>query len=209
MILVLYLSYMCTGAGDEPALVNMQVRIVQHAFEIVNLLTDSNPIQVLVDAIINRYSPLPTSHNTQRSVGTKFQQSGSGPTVALAVYDCERASHDLPLLSGFPSGAQPPQCPSSAVLVLVFCNHQCVACTRLAAASLMLQVVSELNGRNFHELGSTCEHWLQPWWLVSSPKSQPDVNANRHSVEDTPDACVNACAAAAPGKMPPASARRV
>ena len=32
-----------------------QVRIVQHAFDIVNLLTDQNPIQVLVDAIINRY----------------------------------------------------------------------------------------------------------------------------------------------------------
>lgn len=31
-----------------------QVRIVQHAFEIVHLLTDSNPIQVLVEAIINR-----------------------------------------------------------------------------------------------------------------------------------------------------------
>ena len=30
-----------------------QTRIVQHAFEIVYLLTDSNPIQVLVDAIIN------------------------------------------------------------------------------------------------------------------------------------------------------------
>jgi small subunit ribosomal protein S5e len=31
----------------------MAVRIVQHAFDIVNLLTDSNPIQQLVDAIIN------------------------------------------------------------------------------------------------------------------------------------------------------------
>ncbi|KAJ9513933.1 hypothetical protein QJQ45_021047, partial [Haematococcus lacustris] len=31
----------------------VQVRIVKHAFEIINLLTDQNPIQVLVDAIIN------------------------------------------------------------------------------------------------------------------------------------------------------------
>lgn len=31
----------------------MAVRIVQHAFDIVNLLTDTNPIQQLVDAIIN------------------------------------------------------------------------------------------------------------------------------------------------------------
>ena len=32
----------------------MQVRIVKHSFDIINLLTDSNPIQILVDAIINR-----------------------------------------------------------------------------------------------------------------------------------------------------------
>ncbi|KAL3138673.1 ribosomal protein S5 [Trebouxia sp. C0010 RCD-2024] len=32
----------------------LAVRIVRHAFDIVHLLTDSNPIQVLVDAIINR-----------------------------------------------------------------------------------------------------------------------------------------------------------
>jgi len=32
----------------------MAVRIIKHSFEIIHLLTDSNPIQVLVDAIINR-----------------------------------------------------------------------------------------------------------------------------------------------------------
>ena len=32
----------------------LQVRIVMHAFDIVHLMTDLNPIQVLVDAIINR-----------------------------------------------------------------------------------------------------------------------------------------------------------
>ena len=31
----------------------MAVRIVQHAFEIIHLLTDENPIQVLVNAIVN------------------------------------------------------------------------------------------------------------------------------------------------------------
>lgn len=31
----------------------MAVRIVKHAFDIINLLTDQNPIQILVDAIIN------------------------------------------------------------------------------------------------------------------------------------------------------------
>ena len=33
----------------------MAVRIVKHAMEIIHLLTDLNPIQVIVDAIINRY----------------------------------------------------------------------------------------------------------------------------------------------------------
>eukprot|EP00983_Pelagomonas_calceolata_P081255 1155502-Pelagomonas_calceolata.AAC.4 len=32
----------------------LQVRIVKHAFEIISLLTDQNPVQTLVDAIINR-----------------------------------------------------------------------------------------------------------------------------------------------------------
>ena len=36
----------------------LQVRIVRHAFDIINLLTDINPIQVLVDAIINRSADL-------------------------------------------------------------------------------------------------------------------------------------------------------
>ncbi|CAM6088157.1 unnamed protein product [Calypogeia fissa] len=31
----------------------MAVRIVKHAMEIIHLLTDQNPIQVIVDAIIN------------------------------------------------------------------------------------------------------------------------------------------------------------
>lgn len=33
----------------------MAVRIVKHAMEIIHLLTDLNPIQVIVDAVINRY----------------------------------------------------------------------------------------------------------------------------------------------------------
>ena len=36
----------------------MAVRIIKHSFEIIHLLTDQNPIQVLVDAIINRYCHL-------------------------------------------------------------------------------------------------------------------------------------------------------
>jgi small subunit ribosomal protein S5e len=33
----------------------MAVRIMKHTLEIIHLLTDANPIQVVVDAIINRY----------------------------------------------------------------------------------------------------------------------------------------------------------
>jgi ribosomal protein S7 len=35
----------------------MAVRIIKHSFDIIHLLTDQNPIQVLVDAIINRRAP--------------------------------------------------------------------------------------------------------------------------------------------------------
>jgi small subunit ribosomal protein S5e len=42
---------MMTGRNNGKKL--MAARIVQHAFEIINLLTDANPLQILVDAIIN------------------------------------------------------------------------------------------------------------------------------------------------------------
>ncbi|KAJ1809578.1 ribosomal protein S5 [Coemansia sp. RSA 2599] len=44
-------SLMMHGRNNGKKL--MAVRIVKHAFEIINLLTDANPIQVLVDAIVN------------------------------------------------------------------------------------------------------------------------------------------------------------
>ncbi|KAF5819651.1 putative ribosomal protein S5/S7 [Helianthus annuus] len=34
----------------------MAVRIVKHAMEIIHLLTDANPIQIIVDSVINRYN---------------------------------------------------------------------------------------------------------------------------------------------------------
>ena len=39
----------------------MAVRIIKHTLEIIHLLTDANPIQVIVDAIINRYCLAPLS----------------------------------------------------------------------------------------------------------------------------------------------------
>ncbi|KAG5462812.1 MAG: ribosomal protein S5, partial [Olpidium bornovanus] len=44
-------SLMMHGRNNGKKL--MAVRIVKHAFEIIHLLTDQNPIQVTVDAIVN------------------------------------------------------------------------------------------------------------------------------------------------------------
>lgn len=45
-------SLMMYGRNNGKKL--MAVRVVKHAMEIIHLLTDQNPIQVIVDAIINR-----------------------------------------------------------------------------------------------------------------------------------------------------------
>lgn len=45
-------SLMMHGRNNGKKL--MAVRIVKHAMEIIHLLTDQNPIQVIVDAVINR-----------------------------------------------------------------------------------------------------------------------------------------------------------
>ena len=47
-------SLMMHGRNNGKKL--MAVRIVKHAMEIIHLLTDLNPIQVIVDAVINRYT---------------------------------------------------------------------------------------------------------------------------------------------------------
>ncbi len=47
-------SLMMHGRNNGKKL--MAVRIVKHAMEIIHLLTDQNPIQVIVDAIVNRYA---------------------------------------------------------------------------------------------------------------------------------------------------------
>lgn len=49
-------SLMMHGRNNGKKL--MAVRIVKHAMEIIHLLTDLNPIQVIVDAVINRYESL-------------------------------------------------------------------------------------------------------------------------------------------------------
>jgi hypothetical protein len=51
-VLALYVTLCVTFGGHADAVT--QVRIVKHAFDIIHLLTDQNPVQVCVDAIINR-----------------------------------------------------------------------------------------------------------------------------------------------------------
>ena len=46
-------SLMMHGRNNVKKL--MAVRIIKHAMEIIHLLTDQNPIQVIVDAVINRF----------------------------------------------------------------------------------------------------------------------------------------------------------
>ena len=47
-------SLMMHGRNNGKKL--MAVRIIKHAMEIIHLLTDQNPIQVIVDAVINRFT---------------------------------------------------------------------------------------------------------------------------------------------------------
>lgn len=46
-------SLMMHGRNNGKKL--MAVRIIKHSMEIIHLLTDQNPIQVIVDAVINRF----------------------------------------------------------------------------------------------------------------------------------------------------------
>ena len=46
-------SLMMHGRNNGKKL--LAVRIIKHAMEIIHLLTDQNPIQVIVEAVVNRY----------------------------------------------------------------------------------------------------------------------------------------------------------
>ncbi|KAL4288630.1 hypothetical protein HN51_056209 [Arachis hypogaea] len=52
-------SLMMHGRNNSKKL--MAVRIIKHAMKIIHLLTDQNPIQVIVDAIINRLESVTAS----------------------------------------------------------------------------------------------------------------------------------------------------
>jgi small subunit ribosomal protein S5e len=67
----------------------LAMRIVQHAFEIINLLTDQNPIQVLVDAIINA---------GPREDSTRIGRAGTVRRQAVDVSPMRRVSQALYLI---------------------------------------------------------------------------------------------------------------
>ena len=68
----------------------MAVRIVQHAFEIIHLVTEQNPIQVLVDAIIN---------TGPREDSTRIGSSGTVRRQAVDVSPLRRVNQAVSLLT--------------------------------------------------------------------------------------------------------------
>merc|ERR1711967_177596 len=68
----------------------MAVRIIKHAFEIIHLLTDRNPLQVLVDAVINA---------GPREDSTRIGSAGVVRRQAVDVSPFRRVSQAVYLLS--------------------------------------------------------------------------------------------------------------
>ncbi|KAF7731860.1 ribosomal protein S5 [Apophysomyces ossiformis] len=81
-------SLMMHGRNNGKKL--MAARIVQHAFEIINLLTDQNPIQVLVDAIIN---------TGPREDSTRIGSAGTVRRQAVDVSPLRRVNQSIALLT--------------------------------------------------------------------------------------------------------------
>lgn len=65
-------------------------RIVEHAFEIIHLLTDANPLQVLVDAVIN---------SGPREDSTRIGRAGTVRRQAVDVSPIRRVNQALYLLT--------------------------------------------------------------------------------------------------------------
>ncbi|KAJ2839090.1 ribosomal protein S5 [Coemansia erecta] len=81
-------SMMMQGRNNGKKL--MAIRIVQHAFEIVNLLTDQNPIQILIDAIIN---------TGPREDSTRIGAGGNVRRQAVDVSPLRRVNYAISLLT--------------------------------------------------------------------------------------------------------------
>ncbi|KAK9766034.1 ribosomal protein S5, variant 2 [Basidiobolus ranarum] len=81
-------SLMMHGRNNGKKL--MAVRIVKHAFEIVHLLTDQNPLQVLIDAFIN---------SGPREDSTRIGSSGTVRRQAVDVSPLRRVNQAVHLLT--------------------------------------------------------------------------------------------------------------
>ncbi len=88
MLPLLSHSLMMNGRNNGKKL--MAVRIVAHAFEIIHLLTDLNPIQVLVDAIIN---------TGPREDSTRIGSAGTVRRQAVDVSPLRRVNQAISLLT--------------------------------------------------------------------------------------------------------------
>lgn len=81
-------SLMMHGRNNGKKL--MAVRILKHTFEIIHLLTDQNPIQVLVDAIIN---------TGPREDSTRIGSAGTVRRQAVDVSPLRRVNQSIALLT--------------------------------------------------------------------------------------------------------------
>jgi len=81
-------SLMMHGRNNGKKL--MAMRIVKHAFEIIHLLTDQNPIQILVDAIIN---------TGPREDSTRIGSQGTVRRQAVDVSPLRRVNQSIHLLT--------------------------------------------------------------------------------------------------------------
>ncbi|KDN41523.1 putative 40S ribosomal protein S5 [Tilletiaria anomala UBC 951] len=81
-------SLMMNGRNNGKKL--MAVRIVAHAFEIIHLLTDANPIQILVDAIIN---------TGPREDSTRIGSAGTVRRQAVDVSPLRRVNQAIALIT--------------------------------------------------------------------------------------------------------------
>ncbi|KAG9125200.1 hypothetical protein FRC07_008598 [Ceratobasidium sp. 392] len=82
------ISLMMKGRNNGKKL--MAVRIVAHAFEIIHLLTDQNPIQVLVDAVVN---------TGPREDSTRIGSQGTVRRQAVDVSPLRRVNQSIALLT--------------------------------------------------------------------------------------------------------------
>ncbi|CUA66749.1 40S ribosomal protein S5 [Neurospora crassa OR74A] [Rhizoctonia solani] len=81
-------SLMMKGRNNGKKL--MAVRIVAHAFEIIHLLSDQNPIQVLVDAVVN---------TGPREDSTRIGSQGTVRRQAVDVSPLRRVNQAIALLT--------------------------------------------------------------------------------------------------------------